>query len=226
MHDTRWPTDRAHDLDDSPSNERIATSDGRELFGGVAESYAKARPDYPSALLQILVDHRALVAGVHTLEIGAGRGLATRQLIARGANPLTVVEPDRRFAKHLMAPNQMCDFRLYTQAFEDTKFAPASFELAVLATSLPCIDPKKRVCRLAAVVKAGGFVAILNNVLQDPNKADEFHDATQSILQPLDVSPSGAPDTVPFAHERAAREAEFSDAGWFTMVAHWAGHSP
>jgi hypothetical protein len=51
-------------------------------------------------------------------------------------------------------------------------------------------------------------------VLGDVDKEDLFHDATHSLLAPLAVGPSENPDTVPFALDRAAREAEANAAGF------------
>lgn len=56
------------------------------------------------------------------------------------------------------------------------------------------------------------------NVFQDLDREDAFHDATASILSNLAISPSGAPDTIPFALDRSAREADFARTGRFDDV--------
>ena len=68
------------------------------------------------------------------------------------------------------------------------------------------------------MLKPGGFVALWWNVFQDLHRADPFHDATQSILANLAISPSGAPDALPFALDRRAREADFARTGNFEAV--------
>ena len=52
------------------------------------------------------------------------------------------------------------------------------------------------------------------NVFQQLGEEDEFHEATRSLLSPLASSPSGAPDTVPYALDREQRTAELRSAGF------------
>ena len=61
-------------------------------FDTVAASYAAGRPNYPAALYDTLADQlgRSL-AGVHAVDLGAGTGIASRQLAERGA-VVTAVE--------------------------------------------------------------------------------------------------------------------------------------
>src|SRR4029453_5621179 len=81
-----------------PMPERIDYSEGRRLFGLDPDGYDEARPRYPAALYEFMLDAGAIRPATCTLEIGAGSGLATSKLIELGADPLTILEPDRRFA--------------------------------------------------------------------------------------------------------------------------------
>ena len=49
----------------------------RTTFGSVAEQYDRARPTYPAAVFDDLVELSALGAGGRVLEIGPGTGKAT-----------------------------------------------------------------------------------------------------------------------------------------------------
>ena len=75
------------------------------------------------------------------------------------------------------------------------------------------------------MLKPGGFVALWWNVFQHLDREDPFHDATRSILANLAISPSGAPNAMPFPLDRRAREAEFERTGNFEAVVyeetHW-----
>ena len=79
----------------------IREKEGRTLFGLQPEHYACARPDYPESIYSSLLEHNLLAPGYSVLEIGAGSGLATKRLLELGADPLTAVEPDCRFAEQL-----------------------------------------------------------------------------------------------------------------------------
>lgn len=56
-----------------------------ESFGAVATEYDRARPSYPDELLDEIerLTHRRL-CGADVLDVGAGTGIATRLLHARG----------------------------------------------------------------------------------------------------------------------------------------------
>ena len=197
----------------------IDRSEGRRLFGLDPSGYCDARPDYPDAIYRTLVERGAIRSGTATLEIGAGPGLATRRLIELGANPLTVVEPDARFMSSL-ASLGAAPFSLHVvaAAFEDASLPRATFDLVAAATSYHWLDPDLALAKIAAVLKPGGWVALWWNVFGDADRADPFHDATYALLADCAVSPSGAPDAIPFGLDRAAREAEFARSGAFGDV--------
>lgn len=198
----------------------IDRREGRHLFGLNPQGYGDARPPYPDAIYRLLVDRGAIAPGTATLEIGAGNGLATRRLVELGANPITVIEPDARFVPLLrdLVAHTEADMRLRQCAFEDAPLALHSFDLVAAATSFHWLDQMTALERVANVLCAGGYVALWWNVFADPNREDPFHDATMSILSDLAVSPSGAPDTIPFALDRSAREADFARTGRFGSV--------
>jgi SAM-dependent methyltransferase len=200
--------------------ELIDRSEGRHLFGSNPEAYGDVRPEYPEPIYRCLVDHGALVPDTATLEIGAGSGLATRRLIELGAKPITVIEPDARFAPSLRALGEMTgtDLRLVQSAFEDAEVPPHSFDLVAAATSFHWLDPRVALDKIADALRPGGFAALWWNVFQDLDREDPFHDATRSLLANLGISPSGAPGTQPFALDRRAREAEFARTDRFEAV--------
>src|SRR6266540_6750627 len=109
--------------------------DHRRLFGGDPGGYDRAQPDYPSRVYEILTARCGLRSGAATLEIGPGTGLATRRLLALGADPLVAVEPDARLAGFLAevvqgAPTAI-DIRVVP--FEEVELPPASFDLVASA---------------------------------------------------------------------------------------------
>ena len=202
--------------------EFIDRSEGRRLFGLNPEGYEDARPQYPDAIYRLLVEHQALVPGTATLEIGAGSGLATRRLIELGANPITVVEPDHRFAPMLSALREKtgADLRLISDAFEAVRLPAHSFDLVAAATSYHWLDPQIALDKIADALAPGGYAALWWNVFQDLERDDAFHEATLPLFTNQAISPSGMPDAIPFALDRAAREAEFARNGAFEPVAY------
>jgi SAM-dependent methyltransferase len=192
--------------------DRIDQREGRRLFGLNPEGYDAARPRYPDALYAFMQGEGAIGVGTRTLEIGAGTGIATRRLLALGAHPITVVEPDARFAPSLRALGAI---DIVHMAFEDFRAPDASFDLVAAATAFHWVEPAVGAPKLAALLRPGGWAALWWNVLQDLDRGDAFHEATHHVLRDLAVSPTGAPNTLPFALDRPAREADFGRTGAF-----------
>ena len=195
----------------------IPAEEGRRLFGGNVDAYDQARPEYPQPLFDLMSQRRAIYPGARTLEIGPGNGLATKPLARRGAHPLTLVEPGRRFASRLAA---LRDFEghacgILNTPLEGAGLAGSTFDLVVAATSFHWLHPDTRVSLLADITAPGATVALLWNVFQIPGLTDPFHDATHELLAHLASGPSGEPGSLPFALDRRAREAEFRRSGAF-----------
>ncbi len=205
----------------------IAETEGRGLFGQAAQAYDQVRPPYPEAYFSLLVNQGVLFPGCATLEIGAGSGLATHRLLALGANPLTVIEPDRGFGELLSKIEQASSGALHLLpcTFEEAELANRAFDLVVIATAFHWLDPQVRVAKIARLLKQHGSVVLLWNIFGDLAKHDDFHEATKHLLVHLVPSPSGAPEKLPFALDRAAREAEFIGGGDFALSTfletHW-----
>lgn len=197
----------------------IGETEGRGLFGNNVAGYDQVRPPYPDWMFSLLVEKEVLFPNAATLEIGAGNGLATRHLIKHGLSPLVLLEPDKKFGPLLLKllETSPVTSEVHHEAFEDTLFEPSVFDLVVSATAFHWLDPGTRIEKLARIVKPSGHVALLWNVFGDASRTDPFHEATVELLGGLDSSPSTAPNKVPFALDRGAREQEFLQAGHFEL---------
>lgn len=206
---------------------RIDEHQGRALFGLNPAGYDAVRPPYPAAFFSLLVDQGALFEGAATLEIGPGNGLATQALLAHGARPLTVVEPEKAFEGLLRARAAQagCALRFINAAFEEAVLPAASFDLVVAATMFHWLDPGTRVQKLAELLAPAGHVALMWNGFQSPHRPNPIDEATKELVAHLAASPAGAPGAVPFSLDRTARHAEFLQTGWFELRAyleiHW-----
>ena len=195
----------------------VPRSAGRSLFGEDPEGYDRGRPDYPAWVFDSLQSSGALFDGAVTLEIGPGTGLATRHLIDRGSNPITLVEPDKRLAAYLrrlivsVPPDTACNLK--TCSFEDADLRSAQLDLIVAATAFQWVEPTEGLHKVRQILKPGGTLALFWNLFQDVDKPDPFHEATRSLLAPLARSPSGAPHSMPYALDRQNRENDAARAG-------------
>lgn len=197
--------------------EDLPRSFGREAFGADAAAYDAARPAYPPWVFEELTVRGALRPGVVTFEIGAGTGIATRALIARGVHPLTVIEPDARLAALLQVRCPGVEVRV--EAFEDCALDDASFDLGFCATAFHWLPEDEALAKIAAAVRPGGWWAAVWHVFGDAGRHDAFHDATAAILDGPS-SPSDAGDGPPFALDSAARIGALERSGAFEDIAH------
>jgi ubiquinone/menaquinone biosynthesis C-methylase UbiE len=66
--------------------------DPRERFTGLAETYARHRPDYPDAVVEACVRYAALPVGARVVDLGCGTGISSRRFAAHGF-AVTGVDP-------------------------------------------------------------------------------------------------------------------------------------
>src|SRR5262245_16879036 len=68
--------------------------DSTQRFSTRVESYVKYRPQYPTAILDILTSECALSPSSVVADVGSGTGILT-ELFLRNGNPVFGVEPNR-----------------------------------------------------------------------------------------------------------------------------------
>lgn len=187
---------------------------GREAFGGDPANYDSARPPYPETTWQALRERAGLRPGIDILEIGAGTGLATRQLLAHQPRRLVAIEPDRRLAEYLRAAVPSERLTVVAEPFETAELPGSSFDLVVCATAFHWLDPVPALVRMRSLLRPGGHVALWWNVFGEPGRPDAFHDATAHLFSGHPTSPSGGGTVeLPFGLDTAARLADFAAAG-------------
>jgi SAM-dependent methyltransferase len=131
-------------------------------FDTVADRYHAVRPRYPHAIWDALIERTGLEPGARVLEIGAGTGIATTELVRRGFH-VTALEPGAAMAaiidRHL-GDTGMVDVRI--GHFDTLKWDGEPFDLAIGATSLHWIERGLLNARLPTLVKPGGHAALLH----------------------------------------------------------------
>ena len=206
--------------DDRPSAAGRKPLDYRRLFGGDPAGYDAARPDYPDRVYEILTARCGLRPGTATLEIGPGTGLATRRLLALGADPLVAVEPDERLAEYLVSSvrsaGHAVDVRV--EPFVEADLPLHAFDLVTSATAFHWLDQPRALAKVGTVLRSGGWLANWWNNFGDHINTDLFHEATKEIMVPLG-KPAANPDgALPFPLDADARVADLKAAGVFEDV--------
>jgi SAM-dependent methyltransferase len=129
-------------------------------FGGAAQSYDTYRPRYPDRL----IDDVLAPDGRRVLEAGAGTGIASMQMIERGADVLAV-EPDARMA----AVAQAKGIPVELATFEDWDPAGRRFDRVVFAASFHWVDPAVALPKIRGILDGGGKLALIWNRLRPTN---------------------------------------------------------
>src|ERR1700754_5064037 len=104
-----------------------------DSFGAAARIYDARRPRYPDQLIDNLLSR-----GTRTvLDVGAGTGIASEQLLGKGVDVLAV-EPDPRMAE--IAKEKGIPIEIGT--FESWDPAERRFDLVVFGQSFHWVDPR------------------------------------------------------------------------------------
>src|SRR5262245_623044 len=128
------------------------------FFQVAAESYDRFMGRYSAQLTAQMADLAGVVGGQRVLDVGAGTGVLTRELVARtGADRVAAVDPSEPFVGALRERLPAVDVRLGTAEelpFRDGEFDAALAQLVVHFMS----DPARGISEMARVTRDGGAV--------------------------------------------------------------------
>jgi SAM-dependent methyltransferase len=155
----------------------------RETFGQAADSYDRARPEYPAELYADLVTAARLEPGDRLLEVGCATGKATRPLAARGYQ-ITCVELGEELAAGARENLAPYGVEVVHGRFED--WDRSGFALVYAATAWHWIDPEVRYQRAWAALREGGHLAFWSatHVLPEVG-GDPFFDQIQLVYDSI-----------------------------------------
>ena len=200
---------------------RLSRTAGRRAFGRDPAAYDAARPEYPARLFSILQSRCGLQPGARVLEIGGGTGLATREMLRRGAAHVTVVEPDRRLARYLVRSlgRDRTKVTVVGSTFEAARLPRGGFDLGASATAFHWLDERRALRKVARLLRPGGWWAAWWNVYGDPLHPSPFQRAIDPMFHGLPSGPSTPiRSRLPHALDRAARERALRRTGQFRRI--------
>ncbi|MCW2604970.1 MAG: Methyltransferase type 11 [Pseudonocardiales bacterium] len=126
-------------------------------FGSVAQVYDRIRPGYPGAAIEFALND---VDAHRIMDLGAGTGLLTRELLGRGAE-VVAVEPDAGMRAVLTAAMPIVEALDGTA--EDLPFQDQSFDAVFVGQAFHWFRRPQAEQEIGRVLRSGGALAILTN---------------------------------------------------------------
>jgi len=137
-----------------------------------AELYDRVRPHYPASAIVQIRDAVAAKDDVHVVEIGAGTGIFTRDLMDNPAwststSEIVAVEPNPEMRGVLAreTANRKIKVSAVDGTFENTGVPDAWANVIIMATSFHwCQDHDSALAEFTRILKPKGIIAIIFNV--------------------------------------------------------------
>ena len=134
-----------------------------ERFSSRVENYARYRPGYPRAAIDLLAARCGLAPDAVVADLGSGTGLLSELLLARGARVLAVEPNDAmRAAAEARLGNQV-GFVSVSGCAEATTLAAASVDLIVAGQAFHWFNVARARREALRVIRDGGWGALLWN---------------------------------------------------------------
>jgi SAM-dependent methyltransferase len=133
----------------------VADRETRRLsFGSVATDYDRYRPSPPPQALDWLIPPGAQAV----LDLAAGTGAVTRELVGR-ARRVIAVEPDERMRAVLSA--RCPEAEVLAGRGEDIPLPDASVDAVVISAAWHWLDPERAVPEITRVLRVGGVLGVM-----------------------------------------------------------------
>lgn len=140
-------------------------NDNKQAFNELADTYSKARPQYPERLWAALPER----LGRHSLprlavDVGSGTGIATRQLaLVLPEWRVVGLEPGNAMRAQAVSDSQGTAIEFSVGTAEDMPLETASTGLVIAAQALHWFDHTQFYAEAQRVLAPGGLIGILHN---------------------------------------------------------------
>ena len=136
-----------------------------ESFGANAERYNRARPSYPDALVQRIIEASP---GHDIVDVGCGTGITARLFQAAGCRVLGV-DPDPRMADLA----RQSGIEVEVAKVEDWDPAGRRFDAVIAGQAWHWVDPVAGAAKAAQALRPGGLLATFWNSGLPPSALNE-----------------------------------------------------
>jgi SAM-dependent methyltransferase len=166
---------RLASVDTNEERDRLAArplaQERSRLFDQQAEAYDRFRPTYPDAVIDGLLG--PVPAGLDVLDVGCGTGIASRQIVERGAKVLGV-----ELAPRMAEIARGHGLEVEIAAFEGWDAAGRTFDRVTSAQAWHWLDLPVATAKAASVLRPGGRLCLIWNAGYQP---DDLADALDEV---------------------------------------------
>jgi SAM-dependent methyltransferase len=191
-----------------------------ESFGSDAARYNRARPGYPSALVDRIIAASPSHHGRDTrdvLDVGCGTGIAARLFQAAGCRVLGV-DPDARMAELA----RQAGLEVEVATFEAWEPAGRAFDAVVAGQAWHWVDPVAGAAKAAQALRPAGRLALFWNSFQPPSDLGEAMAAAyRRVLPEFPVFQRGLPGPEAYSLLCAKAADGMRQAGAFGEPEQW-----
>ena len=163
----------------------------RLSFEAVAEQYERARPTYADDALRWLVDRIGIGPGRRVLDLAAGTGKLTRQLVALGASVVAVEPGD---AMRSLLERVVPEAEALAGSAEAIPLADASVDAITVGQAYHWFRPEEALAEMHRVLRPGGAVALLWNQWDEDDPLQREIDGLLEPLRPPAAARRDEPD--------------------------------
>jgi SAM-dependent methyltransferase len=178
------------------------------VFNEVPELYDRVRPGYPDALFADLASITGLGERSSVLEVGCGTGQATVPLAAPGRS-VTAVEPGANMAALARRRTAaLGGVAVETSTFEEWDDRGRRFDVLVAASSWHWVDPSIGWPKAHHLLRPGGWLALLGNVVvRRPGEPEVY-------AETADLHERFAPGNPDWGHPPLEADVRTTGEGW------------
>jgi SAM-dependent methyltransferase len=177
---TTLPPERPEPVEPGPPAAAILAAarlrQAAESFGADAERYDRARPSYPTAMVDRIV---AESPGRDVVDAGCGTGISARLFQAAGCRVLGV-DPDPRMAGLARGSG----LEVEVAKFEDWDAAGRTFDAVIAGQAWHWVNMAAGAAKAAAVLRPGGRLAVFWNAFDPPAELREAFGAVYQRVVP------------------------------------------
>lgn len=159
----------------------LSDADPTGRFTGLAEVYARCRPDYPGEAVDFILSRCGLVRGARLVDVGCGTGISMRLFASRGLDVIGV-EPNadmRRLAEAEPVPPGAPALTYRDGQAEATGLPDACADAVLAAQAFHWFAPEPTLREFHRILKPRGWAVLLWN---ERDSSDPFTAAYGAVV--------------------------------------------